>query len=99
LTANTPSTIRQNIISLPQVITHSLTIVDMPFSAQIASWSHVYQPIAYVLKHEATPSSGAIGRAFRLSLAEMISLLEQFVEVNNRLDFFAQYIAECQQNS
>jgi hypothetical protein len=84
----------------PQVITHSLTIADMPFSAQIVSWSHAYQPIAYVLTHEATSSSGgAIGRAFRLSLAEVISLLEQFVRVNNRPDFFARYEAECKQNS
>ncbi len=84
----------------PQVTTHSFTIADMPFSAQIVSWSHPYQPIAYILKHEATPvRSGAIGRAFRLSLAEVISLLEQFVEVNNRPDFFAQYESECKQNS
>lgn len=84
----------------PQIVEQQFIIADLPFSGAIAYWSQPHQLAVYALTHEGTTLGGRItGKAFRLSLPELRSLLEQLVIVNDRPELLAQYEAECKQNS
>lgn len=82
----------------PQIIEQDFLIADLLFSGGLVHWVPP-ELTMYTLQHEGTNLASRItGTAFRLSLAEVTSLLEQLITVNDRPDLLTQYQAECRQN-